>query len=68
MQTFVVLYHTPQQPPMSPPFATLYDAKSAAQAKKDCIHDNPTATVVWAYAGYIIDKAYDAYYETFLDD
>ena len=68
MQTFVVLYTTPQQSPMSPPFATLYDAKSAAQAKKDCIHENPTATVVWAYAGTSIDKAYDDYYETYLDD
>ena len=68
MQTFVVLYSTPQQSPMSPPFAALYDAKSAAQAKKDCIHENPTATVVWAYAGHNIDKAYDDYYVTFLDE
>ena len=68
MQTFVVLYSTLQQSPMSPPFAALYDTKSAAQAKKDCIHDNPTATVVWAYAGYNIDKAYDDYYETYLDE
>ena len=68
MQTFVVLYTTPQQSCMSPPFATLYDAKCAAHAKKDCARDNPTATVVWAYAGTSIDAAYDDYYETYLDD
>ena len=68
MQTFVVLYTTPQQSPMSPPFATLYDAKCAAQAKKGCVHDYPNATVVWAHAGSSIDKAYDDYYETYLDE
>jgi len=63
MQTYVVLFTTPQQSALAPPFARLYDAPTSIRAREKCAQDNPSATIVWCFEGSNIDDAYEDYYD-----
>lgn len=67
MNTYVVLYTTPDQSALAVPLAQLYDAPTSIRAREKCAQEIPNATVVWAFEGSRIDDAIDDYYDSFED-